>query len=344
MNRTLFLYLQAAKFLKLPMKYCEEFAGIFVKLAGKTYYFRHGFTPFNVGSSDNVTLNKYYINCLLSKAGFPVPKATIVSIKDRVNGVWSLPKLNYPIVAKPALNTGCGLNVFCNIKNEPILVEYLNEFAEKHKLILLEDFKQDLISYRVLVFFNKVIAVTQRDPASVVGDGKHTIFELINLENEKRNKITTVTLGDIIVDKEYETKLKEMNINLDYIPKLNEKIVLCYTCNSTRGGTMISLGKAICPENARLACQAAKLLNLNLVGFDIVCENIMRPIQESRGFIIEANANPDITIHESPLTGICMPITTIFLKKLIKKHPFVYLSNYLKNILLVLNNYEKSVP
>ena len=331
----LFLYLQAAKALKIHMEYREEFAGVLVKLAGKIYYFRKGYTPFNVGSSDDVARNKYSANYLLKKAGFPVPKANIISIKDRINGAWSLPKLTYPIVAKPTAYTSCGIDVFCNIKSEQILIEYLNEFVVKHKFISVETFEQSLKSYRVVVFFNKVIAVTQRDPACVIGDGIHTIGQLIDIENEKRAKITTVTLGDLKVDQEYKTKLNEMNLTLDYIPKATEKIVLCYTCNSSRGGTMRSLGRVICPENANLACKAAKVLNLNLVGFDIICEDIQRPIEKSRGFIIEANANPDISIHESPLAGDCVPMAKIFLKQLIKTHPIAYMLNYLKTSCLI---------
>lgn len=329
MNKLLICYIKAAKELKLPIEYREEFAGVAVKLANKTYFFRNnGYTPFNAGSSDNIASNKYSVNYILRKANFPVPQATAISIQNRKQNIWSLPQLTYPIVAKPTTGTSCGLDVFCNIENEQILVEYLNKNAEKYQFISLESFEGGLTSYRVLVFFNKVIAVTQRNPACVIGNGKNTIAELIKIENAKRKKITNVTLGDLTIDKEYQVKLQEMNLKLDYVPINNEKIILCYTCNASRGGTRISMGKAICPENARLACDAAKALSLNFVGFDIICEDIMRPIQKSRGFIIEANSNPDIIIHESALAGINVPIAKILLKQLIKKHPIAYVLNY----------------
>ena len=338
----LFLYLQAAKALKIHMEYREEFAGVLVKLAGKIYYFRKGYTPFNVGSSDDVARNKYSANYLLKKAGFPVPKANIISIKDRINGAWSLPKLTYPIVAKPTAYTSCGIDVFCNIKSEQILIEYLNEFALKHEFISLENFEQGLTAYRVIVFFNKVIAVAQLDPACVMGDGKHTIIQLIDIENKRRTNIESLT--NIRVDQECKIRLDEMNITLDYIPKINEKIILCYTCNTSRGGTMVSLGQSICPENADLLFRAAKELNLNLVGFDIVCEDIQQPIKKSRGFIIEANSNPDLELNEMPVEGVCVPMAKIFLKQLIKNHPVAYLFNYLKIMLLSLfSKYEKSI-
>ena len=331
MDINLSLYLQAAKALKLPMEYHEEFVGVLVKLAGKTYYFRHGYTPFNEGSSDNVTLNKYSVNRILHNAGFPVPDATGMSTTDCINGVWSLPKFNYPIVAKPTAETGWGLDVLCNIKNEQVLIEYLNEVAARHPFISFETFEQGLTAYRVVVFFNKVIAVAQLDPASVVGDGEHNITQLVDIENKRRADI--VSLTKIMLDKESEIKLQEMNLTVDYVPKLNEKIILCYTCNTSRGGTMISFGKAICLENAELLCGAAKLLNLNVVGFDVICEDIQRPIRKTRGFIIEANSNPDIELNELPLVGAGVPMAKIFLKQLIKKHPIAYFINYLKTIM-----------
>ena len=216
--------MQAAQALKLPIEYSEELEGVSVQLAGETYYFRQGYTPFNPGSSDNLALNKYSVNHLFRKAGFPVPDATVVCIEDCVNGVWSLPKLTYPIVAKPTADTGWGDDVLCNIKNEQILIEYLNEFALKHEFISLETFEPGLTAYRVVVLFNKIIAIVQMDPACVTGDGIHSIIELIDIENEKRINIESLT--KIMVDQECKIKLDEMNITLDYIPKINEKIIL----------------------------------------------------------------------------------------------------------------------
>ncbi|CAN5335005.1 cyanophycin synthetase [soil metagenome] len=333
MNDIMKLYASAARALKLPFEYREEYDGIEVYLAKRKYYFRGGYTPFNEGSSDNISLNKYSVNRLLHNAGFPVPHVLAISTKEYINGTGLLPNINYPIVAKPTANTSCGLDVFCNIKDDATLIQYLNRVKEKYSYINIEKFEGGLTAYRVLVFFNKVIAVTERHPACVTGDGKHTIAELIKIKNAQRATIKNVTVGNLKVDEEYETKLKEMNITLDYIPKINETVTLCYVCNSTRGGTMTSLGRSICPENAKLVCRAAKLLNLNVVGFDINCEDIQRPIEHSRGFFIEANSNPDITIHEAALAGMNVPVTKIFLQKIIRRHLCAYLWAYFRQTL-----------
>ena len=202
---------------------------------------------------------------------------------------------------------------------------YLDDKKNHHKFITLEEFKLQPNAYRVLVFFNKVIGVTKRIPASIIGDGENTIRTLIALENKKREALKkTVSLGPIRIDKEVDIKLGEMGLTLDAIPKKDEKIFLCYGCNSTRGGSMISLGRKIGKENKKLFCRAAKALNLNIVGFDVVCENINIPFNGSNGFIIEANHNPDISIHERAMSGVHNIVSKTILRRLIYQHPITY--------------------
>lgn len=317
------LLMEAANFYKLPIQHYGYYTYAKISLANKLYFFYAGITPFNDGCSSHISCNKYLMSYFLREAGFPVLVTNVISKINCVNGKWVLPKLDYPIVAKPGENSGCGVDVFCNIKDESTLIEYLNETAHKYSFILIEKFEAKLTTYRVLVFYNKVIGVTRLEPPGVTGDGKHSIAELIEIENGKRRKFVPI-LEAIKIDRECEALLKEFNRTLCDVPKPNEKITLSYTCNTERGGTDFSLGKSICPENAKLFCKAAKVIGLNLVGFDVLCEDIQRPIEKTRGFIVDANYNPDITYHQAPAYGRVMPITHIFLRRLIRRHPFAY--------------------
>lgn len=323
-------YIKSANLLKLPVKYPDNVSVVMISLANHNYYFLGGLTPFNNVSSGRIASNKYLTNKFLREIGFPVPEAILISKNNKVNGGWKIPSLTYPIVAKPCLG-GCGENVLCNIQNETTLIHYLDENFKKYTEISLEKFEANLTTYRVLVFFNKVIGVARLDPASIVGDGKHTIRELIEIENQKRAQFVPV-LQDIKIDQECNARLQASNLTLDDIPKSHEKVLLSYTCNTERGGTDTSLGNEICPENAALLVNAAKALNLNMAGFDIICEDIRRPIKKSRGFILEANFNPDITYHELPSIGKPIPISKIFLRHLIKKHPIAYIKMRFKKI------------
>lgn len=321
-------YASVAASLRLPFR-CnfERLPGIEIML-GKKYYFRGGITPFNDSGSHCLSFDKLAVNYLLSTAGLPVPHTVGVDkeLHYQGDGQWQLPPISYPVVAKPAVIHGLGKDVLCNIQNEMTLLAYLNEHKDTYDDFSVEKFEGGLTSYRVLVFFNKVIAVARRDPAYVIGDGCHTIKELIELKNAERLKVKSKFLaGAIQLDKECDIKLEELNLSLDYIAKLNEKVTVCYTCNGTRGGTFVPLGKAIHKANKALILRATQILNLNVVGFDLLCEDLMKPIESSRGFFIEANSNPVIIGHELPIAeGICTPVYRIFLKHIIRKHPFTY--------------------
>ena len=334
MDKNAYLYYQSACFLKLPSKLLDKIEGFEVMLGNRRYFFRGGETPYNAGSSISVAINKYCMNNILSDAGFPVPKAVAIHCTDfkeeKIKAIME--DLSFPLVVKPMIGTSMGTDVICNITNINQLQKMMAKRFKSHYFLSLEEFHPNLNSYRVLVFYNKVIGVVQRFSARIVGDGIHSIKELIVLTNKERMKLKDkVSLGPIKVDDECLIRLDELNLTQDMVPMLNETIVLCYTCNSSRGGTMKSLGKMICKENARLLCQAAKVLNLNIVGFDVVCEDICIPIEDSPGVIIEANHNPDISIHEHPMFGTPNIVSRRIMKRIIWRHPLSYLIALYKN-------------
>ena len=327
MERNTELYYQSACALKMPLTPIAHIAGFEIRLGKNRYFFRSGETPFNCNSSSSLASNKYCTNKMLEAAGLPMPKADAFSKNefkktetDQFNHYFK-----FPLVVKPTNGSSLGKDVLCNITTMDQLKTYMNKCFQRHKFLTVEEFHPNLNSYRVLVFYNKVIGVVQRYPAQVIGDGIHSIQALIDLSNIIRKELKkTTSLGPIKVDEEMQIRLKELGLTLDTIPKDKEIVVLRYTCNSTRGGTMASLGKKICKENARLICNAAKILNLNLVGFDVLCEDILIPIEKSRGVIIEANHAPDVTIHEHPLMGTKNRVTQRMLWRLILKHPIAY--------------------
>ncbi len=328
MDKNALLYYQSARALKLPTVLVKQIDGFEIKLGKRRYYFRGVLTPFNHSSSISIASNKYCMNKVLSAAGFPMPNADAFSKeqfeKQKIESL--IEHLNFPLVVKPTSETALGMDVICNITNVAQLTACMKERYQRHKFLSVEEFHSGLSSYRVLVFYNRVIGVVQRFSARVIGDGIHSINELISIKNISREKIQqTVTLGPIKLDEESIARLNRLKITPDTIPKDKETIVLCYTCNASRGGTMKSLGKEICAENARLLCRAANVLGLNFVGFDVECEDILIPIETSGGVIIEANYNPDISIHENPMAGIQTQVTKKMLGRLILRHPFSYL-------------------
>lgn len=332
-NKNCILYYKSALELGLPCKINKDFCGFTINLANKTYIFRSTDTPFNNAGSINVARNKYCANKILAAAGIPVPKTIGISKREFILDDYPLDDLKFPLVAKPTLDSALGKDVLCNIKDKKTLFSYLDKNLKKYPYISIEEFHNYPKAYRVLVFRNKVIGVIERTPAHVIGDGIHTIAELISITNNTRKKLKNkVSLGMIKLDKESYIILEELGLSCNYIPRKDEHIKLCYSCNSSRGGTITSLGKKICRENAALAIKAAKALDLDLVGFDVICDDINVAITKSHGIFVEANYNPDVTIHEKPMIGKSTRVSKIIIRKLMARHPFAYLRCRLKKI------------
>jgi len=327
MDRNMRLFYQAAQQLGLMVKYHADIAYLSIILGKKNYYFHRTITPLNKGASIFIAKNKYKLNKILEASGFPVPKAVAFTANDYEEQSLSdlIQGLRFPLVAKPMTDSGRGTEVLCNIKNINTLSDHIERMIQNHSCIQVEEFHQHFKEYRILVLKKRVIGVVERFGASVIGDGKHSIEELIAKSNEQRAQLSlTLTISPLIVDEEYMDCLAEQNLTLQSIPDLGEKIRLCYTVNTGRGGEIYSHGKQIHPLNVEYLCRAAKTIGLTYVGLDVICEDINLPFNQTNWVIIEANFNPDLTIHEIPNRGKKAKVINKLLLQLIYRHPFSY--------------------
>ncbi|KTD57611.1 UDP-N-acetylmuramyl tripeptide synthase [Legionella shakespearei DSM 23087] len=325
------LYYKRAKALLLPVEPKPEVYGFELKISNRHYLFYNNDTPFNNSSSSFIAINKYCTNQILAAANIPVPKGILFHTTDLEHDSLEniIANLRFPLVIKPA-DGSLGMGVLCNIKTFDELSFFLKQYCSVYPSMIIEEFYGNLQSYRVLVFNRKIIGVVLCQPARVLGDGKHTIQELIELTNTKRKEISD-SLDPIVLDDECQLRLKELGIDQSYIPASGETIVLCYTSNPTRGGSYESVDLKICKENRKIITKAAKVLNLKLAGIDIECTDINTPFSLSQGVILDVNHRPSMLIHELPINGKPQPVTKKIMKSFIFRHPFTYLYSLYSN-------------
>ncbi len=328
MDKNAELFYKGAKKLGLTVNFHADLGFLEIVIGSKHYYFLRTLTPLNEGASIFICKNKFKANQLLLKAGFPVPKAVAFS-KNEISEfalAHFIKTLRFPLVAKPMENGGRGTDVLCNIKDLSTLQKQVDTIFKKFNYVQIEEFHKSPKEYRVLVFKNQVIGVVERFSASVVGDGTHTIAELIAIANEKREVLAKhLTISPLIHDLEYEQCLQEQGLSLKSVIPQGKKIQLCHTVNTGRGGDILSLGKKIHPANAALLCAALRETGLVYGGFDVLCEDIHLSFSQSKWMIIEINHNPDLTIHEIPNQGIRVNVINKILGELIWRHPLSYL-------------------
>jgi len=325
-------YYKTAQELKLPVKLLPGIGGFSITLGSQFYCILRAIVPFNTLSNVQIVGNKFRMNALLTRRGFPRPKTTGATKQMYENNMLNLSNIDFPVVAKPTVGTDGGEGVNCNIKTEALLRQYLDKLYQNYDPVLIESFHDNLNSYRVLMFYGKVLAVAQRIPAFVIGDGIQSVSALIDLKNKHRAKDMPCSPDGLVMKNEdCQTKLREQGLSLDSILLKNETITVCYTCNLARGGTTKACNQLICKSNISLLQKASKVLGLDLIGFDVLCENIAVPLSQSKGIILEANSYPDITMHEYPSSGEPTHVSKIILRKLIYRHPISYCWHRLKS-------------
>lgn len=211
-------------------------------------------------------------------------------------------ELGYPLVLKPQYGSK-GKNVIVNIQDKDELVEAFNKVRENTKDIIIEQHMQGK-DYRVLVVNGEVIAVAERVPPYVVGDGTSTIRDLIMKVNSSTDRgfdhekpLTKIKIDGYLVD-----ILKRENLNINSVLKAERKVYLRENANLSTGGTAIDCTDIICEENKDICVRAAKAIGLDICGVDICTKDISVPIYRS-GVVMEVNAAPGIRMHCYPQYG-----------------------------------------
>ena len=159
--------------------------------------------------------------------------------------------------------------------------------------------------FRALIVNNHLIAVAKRVPAHVVGDGEHTIEELIATTNAdpRRGYGHEKVLTEIDIDSHTLRCIDAAGHELgSVLPKID--LVLKTTANISTGGTAIDVTDEVHPENVFLFERIARIIGLDVAGVDIIATNVSEPLHANGGGIIEVNAAPGFRMHLAPSEGI----------------------------------------
>ncbi|MBD1825250.1 cyanophycin synthetase [Cyanobacteria bacterium FACHB-DQ100] len=256
---------------------------------------------------------------MLRSAGVPVPRGTVVNyldeLEDAIKDVGG-----YPIVIKP-LNGNHGRGITINITNWEQAEAAYDAAKAVSRSVIVERFYQGR-DHRVLVVNGKVVAVAERVPAHVVGNGRSTIQELIDETNRDPRRGTghDNVLTKIELDRTSWELLEQKGYTLETVLPEGEICYLRATANLSTGGVAIDRTDDIHPENIWLAQRVVKIIGLDIAGIDVVTEDISKPLREMDGVIVEVNAAPGFRMHVSPSEGIPRNVAEPVIDMLFPQH------------------------
>ncbi|MEL6501381.1 MAG: cyanophycin synthetase, partial [Cyanobacteria bacterium J06623_1] len=242
---------------------------------------------------------------ILGNAGVAVPQGTVIEYLDELEQAIA-DVGGFPIVIKPLDgNHGRGITININSESEAEAAYDLASKASKTRSVIVEQYYQGN-DHRVLVINGKVVAVAERVPAHVIGNGTDTIEQLIVQTNQdpKRGNGHDNVLTKIVVDRTSEAVLAKQGYDLNSVLPSQAVAYLRATANLSTGGVAIDRTDQIHPENVWLAQRVAKIIGLDIAGIDIVTSDISKPLKETKGVIVEVNAAPGFRMHADPSHGL----------------------------------------
>jgi cyanophycin synthetase len=251
----------------------------------------------------DVASDKDLTGRLLSAAGLPVPRAE--SIRTVEQAVSVADRIGYPVVVKP-LDGNHGRGVCLDLQDADEVREAFPIAHEQSRRgwIIVESFVTGK-DYRCLVIDGRIAAIAERVPANVVGDGIHTITQLVDVTNAdpRRGVGHEKVLTRIKVDEAAVELVREQGFAMEDVPPEGRMVKLALTGNMSTGGISIDRTFEAHPENVEIAEEAARVIGLDIAGIDFICPDITEPVREAGGAICEVNAAPGFRMHTHPTIG-----------------------------------------
>ena len=251
--------------------------------------------------AESIAQDKELTKKLLHAAGVPVPLGRpVINAED----AWvAAQEIGVPVVVKPR-DGNQGKGVAVNITTREGVMEAYTTAASFRNEVLVERFLPGS-DYRLLVVGNKLVAAARREPPLVVGNGKNTVRELVDLVNAdpRRGEGHATSLTKIRFDDIALARMKEQGYDADSVPAKGARVILRNNANLSTGGTATDVTDDVHPEVALRAVAAAQMVGLDICGVDVVCESVLRPLEEQSGGVVEVNAAPGLRMHLSPSFG-----------------------------------------
>ncbi|MEO8809335.1 MAG: cyanophycin synthetase [Rhodanobacter sp.] len=245
--------------------------------------------------------DKEETNKILASLGLPVPKQELVQSEE--DALRAARRLGVPVVTKP-FNGNHGRGISIHLMTDEEVIAGFKAAREHSRSVIVENFLSG-DDHRLLVVNNELVAATRRTPGHVVGDGEHSIAQLVELVNSdpRRGVGHEKVLTRLELDAQAQMMMERVGYNAEAIPQAGETVYLRSTANLSTGGTATDVTDIIHPDNRDMAVRAIRAIGLDVGGVDFLTTNIAESYKTIGGGICEVNAAPGFRMHVSPSEG-----------------------------------------
>ena len=254
--------------------------------------------------AEAIARDKQLTKNLLAQLGLPVPIGRTVSSEDDAWAAAS--EVGWPVVVKPR-DADFGNGVSLRLRTRDEVTAAYRKAKEFSEAVLVEQ-QLEGFPHRVLIVGERIIGAVRREPARIIGDGRRTVLELIEeLNNDPRRGLAedkTRPWFFVPTDDNVRIALTHQDCDWQSVPAIGQEINLRWQSCDWQGDGMFDATDEIHPDVAESLIDAVRLVGLDVAGVDLIATDLLRPLDEQHGGILEINAEPAILVHMRP---VCQP-------------------------------------
>ncbi|TDQ58007.1 glutamate-cysteine ligase /glutathione synthase [Mesocricetibacter intestinalis] len=257
--------------------------------------------------------NKVVTKKVLAKAGFNVPQSLEFTSVQQALASYPLFEKRAVVIKPKSTNYGLGISIFQQgLQSREDFATALEIAFREDKEVMVEDYLSGT-EYRFFVLGEQTLAVLLRVPANVIGDGVHTVAQLVAEKNAhplrgdgSRTPLKKIALGDI-----EGLQLKEQGLSFDSVPAKDQLVQLRANSNISTGGDSIDMTDEMHPSYKELAVGISKAMGAAVCGVDLIIPDLKQAAQPNLNSwgVIEANFNPMMMMHIFPYSGKSRRVT-----------------------------------
>ncbi|MGT2505626.1 cyanophycin synthetase [Cupriavidus basilensis] len=252
--------------------------------------------------AESISRDKDLTKSLLESCGVPVPEGRLV---ESAADAWDAAEdIGLPVVVKP-YDGNHGRGVFTNLTTREEVETAYGVAIDEGSGVIVERFVPGN-EHRLLVVGGRLVAAAMGETASVTGDGKSTIDELIESQinsDPRRGSTEDHPLNKVRLDSAARLELKRQGFDATSVPPEGKHVLI-----QRNGNVAFDVTDRVHPSVAAHASLAARVVGLDIAGVDLVAQDISRPLAEQRGAIVEVNAGPGLLMHLKPSNGEARPV------------------------------------
>jgi cyanophycin synthetase len=229
-----------------------------------------------------------------------LPVGQFAAVRDVASALKSAGEIGYPVVLKP-VDGGKGDSVYVDLRDERELRAALAAARIGERPFMLQSFFPG-DDHRLLVVAGKLFYAGKRIPASVKGDGQHTVAELVEIENRNPERVNNYTMASIVLDADSDRVLAHQGCTRGSIIVAGRVVRVKGTANVSTGGTVVNVTDIVHPDNVNAALRSARAIGLVVTGVDFISPDITKSWHDVGGGICEVNATVGLP-HEQVTPG-----------------------------------------